>query len=181
MLSDIKWYDHESAPMWLDYVGIGLTILGFVIAIRQLYKVQGAKSAAEGATADTTNHFITNQFLTTAERFRGILGDLQGALDQSDRTAVIGYLSEFVFEATSAADLMDAMEVEGRLSSDQVRDAANEASLASHNLRINDLAQINGVTNKALLAITTVTPSLDALGKKIRNKLPRTSEGKAGS
>lgn len=173
---NINWFDPDGGPMWLDYVGLGLTFIGFWIAFCQLRKTRSAMTAAKNSLNKTRNHLITNQFLAVATSFAVILSRLHTALDAKDRKSLSEELTKFSRKALTTAALIEEMKVEA----DEVRlrliEAADDASRACHSLFSNPEAELHHLAGDALLSIQRVTPDLSALGTKVQNTPPVISE-----
>jgi len=79
----LDFYDASVAPGWFDYVGLGVSLIGFGVAIRQIYKTRGASEAATKALLSAQKSLISNTLLSVVTQFQLVVADLDQAMSSN--------------------------------------------------------------------------------------------------
>jgi hypothetical protein len=115
---------------WLGIAGLAVSVVGFVIAIWQLWRTANAAQATKKAIERAEKRMAKNHLLVLLPQFQLIENDLDAAAQNDDlglaRRALVSYAH---FAAEVAAILQDQEKVDETLVTD-LRTSATQASLA---------------------------------------------------
>lgn len=100
------WFDDAAAPGWHDWLGLLLTVAGFLIAFRQLRKTQTAAETAASELARARLKLNSDQLAAVLPQLTSIVSDLDFAIDNNDREVAHRALLRFSYVAKEAIALL---------------------------------------------------------------------------
>jgi hypothetical protein len=125
--ADNLWFDIDSAPGWHDWLGLGITLVGFaltifglIVAYDQLKKTQTAAEAVNVRLSEVRDKLNGDQLAAVLPQLNTIVADMDFAIDNNDREVAHRALLRFSYVATETIALlsnvlMDHTELQERL------------------------------------------------------------------
>ncbi|MFB4350516.1 hypothetical protein [Microbacterium sp. CR_7] len=116
----MRWFDALSAPGWHDWFAIGLTGIGFWIAMVQLKKTRSASEAAAIELRKARTKLNSDQLSAVVTQMQMIVADIDFAIEQNDREVAHRALLRFSYVANESIALLGNLtanhdELESRL------------------------------------------------------------------
>lgn len=85
---------------WFGVIGVGLTVIGLVVAVVQLTRTKGAIEAAAEAVRSAEDEIAVRQLLFLVPQLRHIAAELDSGIDGDDRTSTQRSLESWRFLAS---------------------------------------------------------------------------------
>jgi len=104
------WFDDKAAPGWHDWVGLGLALVGFAIAYRQLRKTRTAAEIAAKKLSEARLKLNNDQLAAVLPQLASIVSDIDFAVDANDREVAHRALLRFSYIANEAIALLKNLE-----------------------------------------------------------------------
>jgi len=105
-------FDSVAQPGWFDWLGLALTVIGFLLGWRQLYKTTTASRAATAALGRARKRLIFDQLAAVQRQINSIIADMDFAIDFNDREVAHRALLRFSFAAAEVRALLGSIDAE---------------------------------------------------------------------
>ena len=99
-------FDPAALPGWHDWLGIVLTVGGFIVAFVQLAKTRTAAETAASRLAEATQKLNADQLGAVVPQLATIVADMDFAIDANDREVAHRALLRFSHVAREATALL---------------------------------------------------------------------------
>ena len=160
--------DVNAAPGWHDWLGIGLTVLGFGVAIVQLRKTKKATIAASDELRKARLKLSGDQLSALVPQIQTITSDLDFAILSNDREVAHRALLRFSYLATEAISLLNNLDSDHSELQDRLTETASDALDAKSSIlgRPNaDVARNAKVVTRKIEKLTVEVSGLVANGR----------------
>lgn len=152
---------HSQIPIWVDWLAQGLTLLGLVIALVQLFRTNGATKHARKVLEDATEGLYRTQAIAAIVDTKAILLSIETALADKNREALRRELSSYSMRANEIVRYLEQIDEDTTTLSDLLQESAIDAS--------NGLNELDADKGVDLVA----TPYLREVITGIRGVVPR--------
>lgn len=144
------WWRALTFSDWLGIVSLGITVIGFAIAIWQLVRSANAAVATRLAIEATARRMSLNHLLVLLPQLRIIENDLDAAMTDDDRRLAIRTLVNFTYTANQVASLLEseAENVDQSIVT-MLRESATEAGQAKSALVTTERGTVRSIAKAA--------------------------------
>ena len=139
---------------WLGVADLGVTVIGFGVAIWQLVRTANATVATRQAVERTEKRMAINHLLVLLPQFRIVEGELDRAAEEDDRQLACRALVSYAHYASEAAAILSSQNNADQTLVTELRSSSREASRA-----------------KGIIIDAPRTKSTKALTKDIRDRM----------
>ncbi|WP_291049284.1 hypothetical protein [Herbiconiux sp.] len=138
----MEWWqiDFSSYPSVFDWVAMGLTILGFVIAFCQLRRTQNAVNASIQTEDSVRTTLIQNQIKMAIAEIESVIKDLGTAVSLGNKDLAERTLVRYANLCSGCAGLMRKLDTSDLDFADQLDESSRNASQVKEDIVVNRTA-----------------------------------------
>jgi hypothetical protein len=173
--------DWNNVPGPFDWAAMLLTVVGFIVAFKQLRKTKNAVSAALEAETDTTQALVTNQLGHLLPELGVIVDRLDYAIKFNDPDDASRSLADYARTAGSSATLINKQVTPDEVLVKRLAQAALKASDAKQVLVLTPHADVRRIVSPIYPELDLVANEAEAAAVSLRfesRKAEKTAEKK---
>ena len=169
------WFDGEAAPGWIDYLGLALTVIGFVIAILQLRKTRSAalaaKDAAELSLVQAQRHLSQRSVMFLIPQVQVVVEDLDYSIASNDIQVSRRALVRFAHIASELSALLVEVRDSENPISERLTAAADKATRAKGSLMTQTKPDVASAVKSSAQLINGLSRELTEIAATMRNRV----------
>lgn len=168
----MTWYfDGESAPGWFDYVGLGITVAGFILALCKIRAARRATTAATSALQGAQRNLSRMSLLAVIPQFHAVSNDLAHVVPAGDSDGTQRVLLRFSLNVGEVRGLLASFDEDHSELSSRLAKASDRAKRVKGDLATAAHPNVAAVVKLARRDIDNIAEELTQLASTLRNTI----------